>query len=508
MSRSEASSPATQATRRRGLTPSAFLAGLRCPRNLYFQTLNLGLASPADPFMADLGGDRILACRAASGRFPEGRWASPPGAASVGNSSRTADLLADPSVPAIFGAVLNAEGLTARPDILWRNRDGSWDLILVLPTRWVSHQSVWELAFNQYVLARAGLEVRHAEVMYINGDYVRPLGDHCLDRLFVQEDCRDRTVDLMDRVPVLADRFLRALSGSRPPAVSTGAQCRTPGPCPFQDRCLPPRPEHWVGDFYRMTAARKSALLQRGIKDIRDIPDDEPLTPMQRRIRDVLRTGTPYVSPQIVSRLRTLRRPLHYLDFETFCPAVPPYPGTSPYDLIPFQWSLHTEDDTGGLRHEAFLADGFGDPRPEFVERLVSSVGPQGEILTYTHYERQVLRALKDSLPRLADQLDDLAGRCVDLCAMLRKHVYHPGFGQSFSLKTVLPALAPHLTYQSLDVREGLAASQTFLAITGELDEARRGRLRRALLDYCHRDTLAMVVIKRYILNESEPSHP
>jgi predicted RecB family nuclease len=259
-----------------------------------------------------------------------------------------------------------------------------------------------------------------------------------------------------------------------------------------------------------MSESRKKKLLAQGFTSIRELPDTEKLTPMQTRIREAHVSGRPFLDPKFRKKLSTLPRPLHYLDFETAAPAAPLYTGDHPYDLVPFQWSLHLEDDDlthpNRLSHRSYLADGQSDPRLGFAKTLAESVQPQGAILTYTNYERQVLLALAGRLPLYAPSLVALAERCVDLCALVRRFLYHPGFGQSFSLKNVLPALAPDLAYRHLDIGEGMMAGRAFLNLVMEKDAQRRSHIRRALLEYCGRDTLAMVVIKRYVLGEFPPT--
>ena len=49
-------------------------------------------------------------------------------------------------------------------------------------------------------------------------------------------------------------------------------------------------------------------------------------------------------------------------------------------------------------------------------------------------------------------------------------------------------------------------AGRAFLNLVMENDAQRRSHIRRALLEYCGRDTLAMVVIKRYVLGEFPPT--
>ena len=69
-------------------------------------------------------------------------------------------------------------------------------------------------------------------------------------------------------------------------------------------------------------------------------------------------------------------------------------------------------------------------------------------------------------------------------------------FGGSYSLKSVLPALVPEMTYEGMEVADGQAAGLAWESlIGGACSEAERQRKRAALLDYCAQDTLAMVRI-------------
>jgi predicted RecB family nuclease len=117
-------------------------------------------------------------------------------------------------------------------------------------------------------------------------------------------------------------------------------------------------------------------------------------------------------------------------------------------------------------------------------------------------YEREVIGRLAERFPDLAPDLLALADRLVDLCALVVRHLYHPGFGQSFSLKNVVPALAPELTYDNLAVPDGRSAGLAFLNLVYTRDPARRRRLRRDLLRYCGRDALGMAAVKRWVLGE------
>ena len=89
----------------------------------------------------------------------------------------------------------------------------------------------------------------------------------------------------------------------------------------------------------------------------------------------------------------------------------------------------------------------------------------------------------------------------MDLLPLMRRTYYHPDMHGSWSLKNVLPTIAPHLDYGSLgDVQDGNAAGTAYLQIINpETDAAERNRLTRELLAYCKRDTLAMVELVTYL---------
>ena len=65
----------------------------------------------------------------------------------------------------------------------------------------------------------------------------------------------------------------------------------------------------------------------------------------------------------------------------------------------------------------------------------------------------------------------------------------------SYSIKYVLPALVPELSYQNLEIKEGGTASSIFTQMVlgdfqGDIDKTRMD-----LLEYCKLDTYAMVKI-------------
>jgi hypothetical protein len=78
------------------------------------------------------------------------------------------------------------------------------------------------------------------------------------------------------------------------------------------------------------------------------------------------------------------------------------------------------------------------------------------------------------------------------------KRLYLPGFEGSYSIKAVLPALVPALAYDDLEIQEGTMASVEFARMVfGDADLSEKARIKAALLNYCARDTLAMLEVRK-----------
>jgi hypothetical protein len=250
----------------------------------------------------------------------------------------------------------------------------------------------------------------------------------------------------------------------------------------------------------KFNAGQRAELKVLGVTSISAIPDDFYLSPRQEIIRDVTRTGKPFVASDLSERLDRFGPPAFYLDFEAFLPAVPLYPGTRPYQTIPFQWSLHRVDSKGNIGHQEFLAEGDLDPRRQFAETLIAALkGAKWPIIVYSSYEKTQLTELAAAFPDLARPIAAIVGRLSDLLIVVRGGLYHPGFEFSNSIKNVAPILCPDVTYDDLgEIADGMSASTAFgLIASGRTDAKTSARLRRSLRAYCHRDTWAMVRLHR-----------
>ena len=242
-------------------------------------------------------------------------------------------------------------------------------------------------------------------------------------------------------------------------------------------------------------------LVELGINEISEIPDEFSLSALQERIRQCVTNGQEFIAPELEDELMSVQYPVHFLDFETFASAIPRYPNTRPYQTIPFQFSNHILFEEGRIEHAEYLCVEDKDPCEEFTRALLETLGARGTIFVYANYEKRIVNQLADQFPKFKDQLLDLLVRFKDLHTLIRKHYYHPEFYGSFSLKVVLPVLVPSMNYEDLAIHEGGMASLEYLRM---LDPAtppdEQATVKHDLLIYCGYDTLGMVKIRDELL--------
>jgi len=396
----------------------------------------------------------------------------------------------DRGVPVIYEAAFREDGVFVAVDILERVA-GGFVLIEVKSTAGVKPQHLHDAAVQTHVLRKAGLDVVRAELMHLNRECRYP----DLSDLFLRQDVTEAVEAFLPSVPgeIAAQQ---SMLGRPLPEVDPGDQCHSPYQCPFWKRCWPERPEHHVSTLYR-ARHRGAELVAQGFETIFDLPEDLELGAIAARQLRSVQQGEIVVEPGLAQALAELEPPLAFLDFETVALPIPVWDGCRPYDPVPVQFSCHVQQGDGEPVHREFLAEGPGDPRPVLARAMLEACRGARSVLTYNiSFERSRIRELAASLPQLADELEELVQRLADLLPIVRNHVYHPDFGGSFSIKRVLPALVPDLSYQGLDIADGEAASvslERLLFEGGSMETAGRDSLRRALLDYCRMDTLAMV---------------
>src|SRR6185369_5635560 len=132
-----------------------------------------------------------------------------------------------------------------------------------------------------------------------------------------------------------------------------------------------------------------------------------------------------------------------------------------------------------------------------------------GPILVfYQTYEQDRLEGMAARHPEHAELLQRYIGRLVDLHPLVKQHFYDPRMKGSFSIKKVLPVIAPDLDYKELEgVQEGTGAQIAYLNLCFDgLPHEDWERLRYNALAYCEQDTWAMVELGYFLEGKGRPN--
>jgi hypothetical protein len=496
---------ATSETKIPLLSKSRFIAGLQCGLRLWHECYNPGLASEisaAQQAVFDTGHDvGELATRL----YPGGIMIMEDHLHHEEGLQTTLRAMKDNGVPAIYEAAFTGDGVRIRADIIERLDHGKWNLIEVKSSTSIKDVYIQDVAVQYHILGKAGVDIGRAFLMHVNNQYTYDGNKLDLNNYFKLSDLTDRVIEIQDLISGMIRKFNRMLEQSNPPDIQPSRHCMNPYECEFWEYCTRDMPEHWVMELTGITQKRLNELMAINLRDVREIPEDFRLSALQGRIRNSVINNKEYIAEELWAGLEGIEYPLHFLDFETVGPAIPRYAGTRPYQPIPFQWSDHILYPDGRLVHLEYLCNEDKDPREEFIKSLIGSLGTRGSIFIYTNYESMVIQALALRLPRFSEMLVNITGRFRDLYVLIKKYYYHPGFHGSFSLKSVLPALVPEMTYQELAIKEGDHASVEYLRmINPATTPEEKAMIRKELLTYCGYDTLAMVRIREELLKKKD----
>lgn len=414
--------------------------------------------------------------------------------------AETAAALARPraEVPMLFEPAFSHEGVRVRVDALWRGFRGD-ALIEVKSTTSVKPEYIWDCAIQTWVARGAGRPVTKVKLALVNRGFVYSTPRDYAG-LLLQADITAEVEQLQPEISRIIEE-LKVVAAGPQPVIQTGAHCATPYGCPFLDHCRSgeaPQPEYPI-DVLPRAGALVERLEQSGYRDIREVPESALSNPLHRLIATATRDRKPYISAELPRLLADIPYPRYYLDFETISFVVPRWLDTRPFQMLPFQFSCHRESASGALDHEAFLDLSGDSPLAAFVEHVLDAVGSVGPILVWNKgFEATRLKELAAMFPGKRAALLRVVDRMLDLLPIYRTHYYHPDMLGSWSLKAVLPTVAPDLAYDDLEVGDGGEAQSAYLeAIDPETSESRRKELHEQLLAYCERDTYAMVRLTR-----------
>lgn len=412
----------------------------------------------------------------------------------------------------IFEAGFAAEGALAFADVMLpvkQKGKRAWRMIEVKSSTSIKDYHLDDVAIQSFIARKAGVPLASITLAHIDSDWVYQ-GDGDYDGLFTECDLTSEAFERDDEVIGWITGAQRTIAKRTEPIICTGKQCGEPFDCSFINYCQAQEPHaeypvHWLPSIN--AKALKQHIAANPALDLRDTPD-ELLTDLQRRVKTYSLSGELYFdADNAAAALKVHRLPAYFLDFETIQFAVPIWKGTRPYQQIPFQFSLHRLSRTGKLESQAFLDLSGNDPSRSFADSLIDVCGSTGPIFVYNAgFEGARINELAGRFKRLAPKLMAIKQRLVDLHPITKANYYHPSQQGSWSIKAVLPAIAPDLSYEELEgIQNGGMAMEAYLeAIHPGTLPNRKAEIERQLLAYCGLDTFAMVRLWKFLAGRDD----
>jgi len=396
--------------------------------------------------------------------------------------------------------------------LVWNEKDEVYDLYEVKASNSGENKKAKDdlytddIAFQYIVLKKLGVPLGKLNLIRLNNEYIR-VADLDIHKLFSIEDFTERVVNIIDDISEDMKNAFEILSTDEEPVGS--CKCITRGRsahCTTFSYSNPEVPNYSVHDISRIgsSKAKLAELVDSGIFAIEDIPDDFPLSEKQKNQVLAAKTNKTIIEQENVNEfLSNIHTPISFLDYETFAAGVPRYTGYSPFNQIPFQFSLHIVSDSDlEPKHSEFIFTENKNPDEAFLSALKTQLPSTGNIIAW-HKSFEIGRNndLAKRNPDYKSFIEDINSRFVDLEEIfINQYFVHPLFKGKTSIKYILPVLVPELSYKTLNIQEGATASNTWdRLVKGEYSEKEKQEKIESLKEYCKLDTYAMYKIWKYL---------
>ena len=477
------------------LSKSQYLMGCQCTKALYLKCNSPELADEitnAQQAVFDTGN---TVGELARNLFPGGVDATRGEYFNFNAALNYTQELINNGTEVIYEAGFKFEETFCYIDILVK-KSNTWCAYEVKSSTEVKEYHLLDSSFQYYVITNSGLALEEIAILHLNNQYIRN-GDIDLKELFIAHSVKEEVTSKHNEVLANIRSFSNLLDSDVIPEIAIGSKCNKPYACSFHGHCWKHIPEYSIFDIANLKFNKKDELYNKGILTFDQIPNDFPLSNKQRlQVNSELNTTTIINRNNINSFLQKITYPVYFMDFESFQSSIPLFDYSKPYQQICFQYSLHKLESLGGqTSHYEFLSTPPINPRIEFIERLIKDCGANGTILVYNKgFEKGRLYEIKKHFTQYTNQIDAIIMRIVDLMTPFQNMDYYtPEMKGSYSIKHVLPALIPHLSYDGLEINNGGLASNSYFQMQSMNDSEQISQIRSNLLEYCKMDTWAMV---------------
>lgn len=326
-------------------------------------------------------------------------------------------------------------------------------------------------------------------------------GDIDTQKFFKFEDVTSEIKEKQNEVDFEKEKLIKILEKEEEPKVKIGTKCFNKKghhpECDYKYHCWKDIPNYSIFDACSRKATAEKIVDELDSYDVNDIDVDNYKTGLKKIDVTCYQENKEHLNKEELNNwLSKLQHPLYFLDYETMSTAIPIFQKTKPYQQIPFQFSLHIQNDKNSkTEHFEFLHQERNDPRKLFVENLINLCGKEGSVIVYNQtFEITRNKELARDFYEYEKEILAINDRIVDLQAPFqKKFIYNPKQQGSYSIKRVLPAFTD-ISYDDLEISSGSEA----MVIYEDFIKGRSindNKMFDDLLNYCKLDTYAMIVL-------------
>ncbi len=402
--------------------------------------------------------------------------------------------------------------LRIKVPFLHRLADGSYEIFFLMLGLFPMDNDMLFYSSMIWVLEGNGLRISKMHIIHLNASYVRK-GELDVDQLFVVSDYfyngRHNPSKSVEEAVRGSMRDLHAplkmmdaaLAAEVPKPVHTN-RCTGRIVCPYYSSCFASESGMPFNSILTLTAAaRRYAMKQEGMEYLRDA-DFQAIEGTRQQYAQIMADQNGGVFADrcaLRAWLDEVHYPIAFLDFEWERYAIPPFDGLRPFDVVPFEYSLHVLEKDGSIRHSVFLS--VQDDRQDMIRSLLKEIPSQGSIVAYNAEGAEKIRLQEwmDQFPQYRRDLEKLAERMRDLQQpFMSGAVYDTKMAGSWTLKSILAAIGGQ-GYKDLDIHEGMSAVYAWRHLDREEEDVDRQQIIEDLKAYCSMDSYAMISVYQWL---------
>lgn len=475
------------------LSKSSFIKGVQCSKALY---LHYHHPSWRDKLSAEQlakfnRGHKVG--ELARQLFPGGKDASRLGKKRVPDMVQQTSALIAAGEKVIYEAAFMHEGVLVILDILV-NKESKWYGYEIKSSVKITPTYELDASLQYFVITQSGLPLEDIQLVYVNEHYERK-EQLQLQELFVFKSMLQLALFNEPFIRLKIAEFKEVLLQEQIPDREIGPYCMEPYPCEFRGICWQRVPkENSVFDIEGLPGRKKFDLYYNGIVHLDQLPEA-----VLEDWRQKLQWQAALTKKEVVLKeaLRTfndsLSFPRYYLHIEAMQEAVPVYPGTRPYQQVPFMISLHYQPFKGApLRQVDYIPEPGQPPFEPLLKAFLKYTAKPGLILTYNVINcTNLLKSCLDFWQEGSAELDDRISRLKDLAYPFEQmFLYHSFLKGRVDKETVVNTF---LSAKGAALPSKAEIIQTFVAYRDQADLFSSLENKQLLQNYLSRESALLV---------------